>query len=1178
MTKQTKILGALSLAKAMGEASDAFTSQVETTAASVALKNIPPGMLQLSILKTLESRSVVLLLPTVKSVKEWQRQFEVLADSVHFSFGIHPLVQTIFWGHEKLARRSHEIKERSKGLIAALQNKNILVLATAAGLLQKTLAKETYLESMLEVSEESGLDQEKLLGWLQSHGYIEQEELMESGTFCRRGSVVDVYDPHIEKILRIEFFGDEIDSIRLASPETLRTLEKVKKYELAPGTELFYGKSSKVWAQCMQDYFLKKSTESTFMHGVVESFLDKTAFTGDHQTIPILSGESVCALDYFEHSTFIAPESLDQCTDDFQTYLESLNDSEPMDGEVFSPSPAETFVKTERMNTLGWLEAKSSSFSPDDRSIVFSRSELQSSGFAAGDTNDFSTALTPQSKEAWSAHIESRVAKGDRVYILETPEHQAFKELLDLETGVQTTRNPLHSFLSGRNPDPGIYKCSGDIDGFFYDIESESEFIPVRKILGKQKLQPKRNSKKLQSYLSSFEKLSSGELVVHMKHGICRYDGIIELEVQSLKSDFLVLSFAGEDKIYLPVDRLGLLQKYGANQSSKLDKLGGDKWTQRKEKAQKEISDVAKKLIEAHAQRQSKREVPYREKAQFSDEVQKSFPYIETPDQMRCIEEIEADLSSNKLMDRLICGDVGFGKTEVALRAAVRAVEQGFQVMILVPTTVLSFQHFKTFEGRLKSTGISVGRINRFVKTKEAKETLEKLAVGEIDILIGTHRLFSSDVRWKNLGLLVVDEEQRFGVSHKEILKGYRKRTDVLTLSATPIPRTLQLSVLGLRDISLLQTPPVDRKPIKTYISSFDESLIAASIDRELTRNGQVFFLHNRVQGIDEVKILLERICPKARVRVAHGQQSENLLEKTLVDFVQHKFDVLLCTTIIESGIDIPNVNTILVNQAQKFGLSQLYQIRGRVGRDRAQAFAYFLTPDGYKLRGTARERLDVLSTYQELGAGFHIASHDLDIRGAGNILGSDQSGHAHSIGVDLYIRLLKEEISRQRNETLDSDKLPVELHLPVSYKVPQEYVPSINKRLGLYKQFFDAENYTDVDSIVKKTVDLYGNLPKQLLLLVELAKLKVALRDVRAQDARYKDPGLCILKFHALNEKELHKLVWLSGQKSDDFRVGPDMRLFINVKTKPEATLESQIQFCEEILGTLRVLKKKLR
>jgi len=1165
LSVQKIILGSLSLAEAIR-----VHSETSPKNEAVALKNIPTGMLQLSILKLLESQPVLVLLPTVKAVKEWQRQFEVLASSVHYKFGIHPLQQTIYWGHEKLARRGHEIKQRVKGLVAGLTEQNCLVLATAAGLLQKTLSPDAYEKSFFHISAESTTEQEELTQWLKTHGYREQEELLESGAFCRRGSVIDIFDPHVEQIVRVEFFADEIDSIRLASPDSLRTIEKINSYRLAPGSELFYGASSSIWAQKMQDYFHQKNMDDSVAHGVIESFLDKVPFTGDHQSIPLLENKPVCALDYFSRFSLIAPLSVDECTEDFGTYLDNQDEHVQIDGDIFSPEPADTFVSSDVLSKLAWCEAKSASYSPDAAAIIFSKSQLGDSALP--------DLIKPKSKEAWSAHIESHIASERRVYLLETPEYQSSKDILDLESPVDSTRKPLHSFLSGTRVRPGIYKCSGDIDDSFYDIETESAFIPVRQILGKQKLQPKRSSKKLQSYLNSFEKLSSGELVVHIKHGICRYDGIIELEVQSLKSDFLVLSFAGEDKIYLPVDRLGLLQKFGADQSTRLDKLGGEKWAIRKEKAQQEISDVAKKLIEAHAQRQSKREFPYKEKSQYTEEVQKSFPYIETPDQLRCIAEIDADLTSHKLMDRLICGDVGFGKTEVALRAAVRAVEQGFQVMVLVPTTVLSFQHYKTFANRLTESGIRVGRINRFVKGKEVKEILEKLAIGEIDILVGTHRLFSSDVRWKNLGLLVVDEEQRFGVTHKEILKGYRKRTDVLTLSATPIPRTLQLSILGLRDISLLQSAPVDRKPIKTYISSFDTSLISAAIDRELSRGGQVFFLHNRVQGIEEVKLLLERICPKAKIQIAHGQQSENLLEKTLVDFVQHKFDVLLCTTIIESGIDIPNVNTILVNQAQKFGLSQLYQIRGRVGRDRAQAFAYFLTPDGYKLRGNARERLDVLSTYQELGAGFHIASHDLDIRGAGNILGSDQSGHAHTIGVDLYIRLLKEEIGKQRNDSIDEERLPVEINLPVSYKVPEEYVPSINKRLGLYKEFFDADEYAEVEALTKKTIDLYGALPKQVALLVELAKLKVALREVRVQDVVYKAPGICILKFHALGEKKLHKLVRLGSEKNDTFRLGPDMRLFVNIKTAPSAPLDSQIAFCQEILGSLQTLKKKLK
>jgi transcription-repair coupling factor (superfamily II helicase) len=606
---------------------------------------------------------------------------------------------------------------------------------------------------------------------------------------------------------------------------------------------------------------------------------------------------------------------------------------------------------------------------------------------------------------------------------------------------------------------------------------------------------------KRDAFLEDLRTLEVGDLVVHAEHGIARYTDLQRRAVAGADIDFLVLEFAGGDKLYLPVYRLSQVQKYVGGEAGgdvKLDRLGGQTFAAKKARVGKAVREMADGLLELYAERQALPGQAMPEPDYAYREFEAAFPFTETPDQERAIQEVQADLSSPRPMDRLVCGDVGFGKTEIAMRAALRTVEARMQVAVLVPTTVLAQQHYQTFSRRFEDFPVTIDVLSRFRSKKEQEDTLKRLKEGRVDVVIGTHRLLSKDVHWKDLGLLVVDEEQRFGVAHKERIKALRAQVDVLTLTATPIPRTLHMAMAGLRDLSLITTPPPDRRAIRTYVSQMDERLVTEAIEREIARGGQVFYVYNRVQDIGEKLELLHRLVPRARVLVAHGQMNEAALEKAMTDFVAGNADVLIATAIIESGLDIPRANTMIIDRADMMGLAQLYQLRGRIGRSRERAYCYLLVPPPGKMTDEARERIAALERFSAVGSGFHIASMDLEIRGAGDLLGAEQSGQVAAVGFDLYCQMLEEAVAELRGTTVSRDVDP-ELTFDVPAFLPDDYVPETGVRLSLYKRLAEAMSEDEVYAIGEEITDRCGPLPPDSRMLVELMVVKVRLRRLRA-------------------------------------------------------------------------------
>ena len=663
---------------------------------------------------------------------------------------------------------------------------------------------------------------------------------------------------------------------------------------------------------------------------------------------------------------------------------------------------------------------------------------------------------------------------------------------------------------------PSVMIHVGELSGGFLSKGLGVVFLTDEEIFGPRKIfRPSRPSRSAPS-LTHLEDLKDNDLVVHVSHGIGIYRGLKTLEIGSVRGDFLHLEYLGGDKLYVPADRLQCVHKYLGSEDTipRIDRLGGAAWEKRKKKVSKAVARMAKELLSLYASREVTEGHAFSVMDAQHEEFEETFPFEETPDQRRAIDEVMADMSSARPMDRLVCGDVGFGKTEVAIRAAFRSISDGKQVAYLVPTTILAEQQYETFRERFRDYPVFVDVLSRFRSPKEQKDVLERCVEGKVDILIGTHRLIQKDVRFFDLGLLIMDEEHRFGVAQKERLKSLRKEVDVLTLTATPIPRTMHMALLGIRDLSIIDTPPPDRLSIHTVLAAFEEELVCEAVHRELARGGQVFFVHNRVRGIERIADLLKQWLPGLRIGIAHGQMPERELAGIMDDFHQKKIDLLVCTTIIQSGLDIPSANTILINDAQNLGLAEIYQIRGRVGRSGRRAYAYLLTPSGGRgLTKDAERRLQTLQEFTELGAGYRIAAKDLEIRGAGTLLGPSQSGHLDAVGFELYTQLMRRAISEIKGEELPPEIEP-EIHVPLNASLPEDYIPDPHQRLALYRRLSRVESEDHILQIREEMEDRFGPLPDDGANLLQLMALKCLIRPLCVQSLFIKR-GRLLITFH---------------------------------------------------------------
>jgi transcription-repair coupling factor (superfamily II helicase) len=956
-----------------------------------------------------------------------------------------------------LAPPPHLVGLRIAALDALIEGEGAVVVASAAALAEKVPDPELRPHGF--TIEKGGLlDLDEVADQLVACGYERIDQVEERGQFAIRGDILDVYPATEERAVRCELFDVEVERLTFFSTFTQRSLEEADVVEIAPAAELApeHRELAEIAATDDEEErpdvaeLLPVDRFCTFLSLIPEGAL--VAVAAEEEIAPSLTDlwndVTTSFHDRDAHHLYVQPEQLEQELDGrTELKLSSISGDQP---HTFRAQGADTAAKSLK-------EAE-----PELEKLV-------RSGY--------------RTVVAWARHGEAERAQYNLARVRA-------------------------EFLDGQAPhEPGVMFAAASLREGFLAPQLKLAVLPEHRLLRR------RRAPTGPSPMASFTDLRSGAAVVHEDHGIARFTGFETKTVGGVTRDYLELEYKDGDRVFVPSDQLHKISRYvGADAGDPpLSKLGGSAWEKMKLRARRAAQALAGELINLYAERRRRAGVAFPQDGEWQIEFEGAFPYRETPDQLDAIEAVKADMEEARPMDRLICGDVGYGKTEVALRAAFKAAADGKQVLFLVPTTVLAQQHFGTFKERLRDYPFTIEMASRFRSAKEVREALAAFGQGKVDILIGTHRVLSRDVRPKDLGLLIVDEEQRFGVKQKELLRQLKLRVDVLSLSATPIPRTLQMSLAGLRDISVIETPPEGRRPVRTYVGEYDEELVKQAIERELARGGQAFFLHNRVDTIDETAERIRAISPKARVSVAHGQMDEKQLENVMLEFLRGEADVLVCTTIVEAGLDIPTANTLIVERADALGLAQLYQIRGRVGRSRERAYAYLFYPSHSALTEEAQKRLSTLSDYTELGSGFKIAMRDLEIRGAGNLLGDEQSGHVAAVGFELYVAMLDEAVAALAGTSADEAPEPVRLEIPVDAYVPGDYVPYEAAKIEIHRRVAGAKEIANLIMLREELEDRFGPIPPALDNLIRLQDARIKLGRAGARDVGFRSGQLTV-------------------------------------------------------------------
>ncbi|MFZ2445775.1 MAG: transcription-repair coupling factor [Syntrophobacteraceae bacterium] len=974
----------------------------------------------------------------------------------------------------------------------------LVVVTSAMALLERLPPPETFMSGVEYKVDGEVADIEAFTRRLLERGFYRVALVEEYGDFSRRGGVVDIYAPLYRWPVRLEFFGDELESIRLFHPSTQRSMGALEDVLILPGNEINLDENARRRAQ---DAVYEDVRRERLSPAAGNIWLDKIQeghqFAAFEAVFPVFFDRTASLWDYLDPGSVVVwadAMRIRKELDEHHVKISREWEEIRSDNEWKRP-PAELYEEPDKMfeGAGAFRQVIASSLSEEGAAKVF---DLGASGHAELALAVKSHANRERLLDPLAVRFRGWIEQGTSIFLVCSQKERAARiaELLaNYGIDAAMTGRPFgeESFESA-----SVKVIAGDLqNGFFWPAERIA-------VIAEEEIFERRSRRRTPKpvsgiFLSSFQDLHQGDFVVHVDHGVGVYKELAHLGVGGVESDFLLLAYQDGDKLYVPVDKLQKVQKYLGieGQDPKVDRLGGKSWENAKRKARESAEKMAEELLELYAKRQVGEGFSYTPPDRFFQEFETTFAFEETPDQVRAIEDVLDDMTSKRPMDRLICGDVGYGKTEVALRAAFKAVMDGKQVAMLVPTTVLAEQHHESFRERFEKFPVTLAALSRFKTAAQQKLILEGLKKGAIDIVIGTHRLLQKDVAFKDLGLLIVDEEHRFGVRHKEMMKRLRVAVDVLTLTATPIPRTLHMALAGIRDLSTIETPPQDRHAIETFVCNYDELTIREAAYRELHRGGQVFFVHNHVQSIYPMAAKLAKLVPEARIAVGHGQMNERDLEKVMLDFIRKKVDILVCTTIIESGLDIPAANTIIINRADKFGLAQIYQLRGRVGRSSEQAYAYLIIPGEHLITRDAQKRLRALLDFSELGAGFKIALNDLQIRGGGTILGSSQSGHIAAIGYELYLELLERAVKTMKGEETGADVGEMEINLPVSAFLPEDFIPDADQRLLAYKRLTTLSEEQAVDDLSGEWRDRYGPLPDAVKHLVLMAKMRLALK-----------------------------------------------------------------------------------
>ena len=1074
---------------------------------------------------------------------------------------------------EKLSPHPDNVAARLEGLYKLVEEHAPILIATPAALLQKVIPKEQFKQSYLYLVAGQEVTRESLLQHLVQWGFQNVPLVEERGDFSVRGGIVDIFSPGYARPLRLEFDGDRLESIREFSPANQRSERLQEEMLLLPMKEFSLKRSDlenvvRKLDQRAGDLEMDRREK----HNLLESVREGIPFPGIESLVPYFYPELVSIFSYLSPETLIWLDGGDRVEAEAERFGQlAWERHEKATAEHHLVPPVETLYLNEqewRAALQPWSQVRGESLTIMATSEKAQESTLTVESFL---TSDIRHETAPRGTDASLAQLAERLKswRRERMFFVAPTKGDAIRlrELLasyDLELPV--VEEPMPALLARGELARAI--VGGHLNQGFRLPEAHLVVMTFDEIFGTRKRQPTASTKSHPShFLTSLSELQKDDYVVHLDHGIGIYRGLKFLSVAGLEGEFLHLEYEAGDRLYLPVDRINMVQKYigGDGAQPSLDRLGGSAWEKVKAKARKSIFAMAEELIQLYAIREARQGIAFAPPDTLYREFEAAFEYEETPDQQRAIDETLAGMQSRKSMDRLICGDVGYGKTEVAMRAAFLAVEGGKQVAVLAPTTILAQQHLQTFRHRLRNHPVRIEMVSRFLTSKEIAQVLQQTARGHVDVLIGTHRLLQKDVEFKDLGLVVIDEEHRFGVVHKERLKKLRQLVDVVSLTATPIPRTLHMSLVGIRDLSIIETPPADRLAIQTYLTRYDEQVIRDAMLRELQRGGQVFFLHNRVETIDRLALKLADLLPEAKMAVAHGQMRPKELEKVMLDFLENKTQVLVCSAIIESGLDFPNANTIIINRADHFGLAQLYQLRGRVGRSHRHAYAYLLIPGEQAITPDAERRLRALQELDGLGGGFKLALHDLEIRGAGNLLGEQQSGQITAVGFELYTEMMQKAVSELKGEVAAPEVEP-EIRLEIPAYFPENYIPDANQRLLFYKRLASVGSALELDELREEIRDRFGPTTPVVENLFRVMNLRRVLKEFLVQQISVSN-GQVYLLFHPESPVKVEKLLELIKKQKNKFRLAPDGRLSFTPQNQEwEALLGEVVQMLQSI------------
>jgi transcription-repair coupling factor (superfamily II helicase) len=1040
-----------------------------------------------------------------------------------------------------------------------------IVVIPARALMQKVIPRKV-LEGYGEwISVGDTRERDELARKLMEGGYIRMTLVEGKGEFSVRGNVVDLFPPMARHPFRLEFFGDELESIRVFDEASQRSINELAEFMLFPAREVILtserrGRAVRNIRRRSNDLELPRGTKaklaelmSTGLGASVNPLFYPLFYDAAGDDDPGARGMDTL-FDYFPTNGLLIlndPLAVAQAEEKTENSIDRFLLKASAEERFFlnkessyltAAGVADCMREKQQIHIAGLTLGTEVTDRP---SVWFDLERDIAIGDALRQVSEEDGLLGPLAEK-----IRGWIGQGRRVTFVCGGEEclQRMGHLFSrYDLPVRKASAAFLDAIDAEDATAGLFLQEGRISGGFHLSGMMLVLLSEEEIFGKKVLRRRARPAREGYFLKSFGELTEGNFIVHTEHGIGRYEGLQRLKAGGIENDFLLIGYQDQDRLYLPVDRIDQIQRYIGPDGfvPKLDRLGGTSWETVKERVKKSVREMAEELVSIYAAREVMGREAFSVPDRIYEEFCASFEFEETPDQAKAIEDIHIDMSGGKPMDRLICGDAGFGKTEVAMRASLRAALDGKQVAVLVPTTILAEQHHQTFSRRLKPYPIRVEVLNRFRSKAEQLSILDGLGRGTVDIVIGTHRLLQKDVNFRNLGLVIIDEEQRFGVSHKEKLKKLRTLVDVLTLTATPIPRTLHLSLVGLRDLSIINTAPEDRLPVKTHVLEFDEEVIADAIRQELSRNGQVFFLHDRVRSIFSMARLVQKLVPEAQVGVVHGRMTPKEIEVAMARFVRREDNVLVSTTIIGSGLDIPTANTIIINRADRFGLAQLYQIRGRVGRSKEEAFAYLLVPKGAMLSRDAQKRLQVIMDFTEPGSGFRIASNDLEIRGAGNLLGASQSGHVSAVGYELYTELMDKAIREIKGESLPEEEIKPEIHLGIPAFIPETYMSDEHRRLVTYKKVSLAATEAELAGIREELLDCYGVVPPEVENLLSVIGIRNLLKTLKGKKLGYDGKVMTVF----LQEKspvDPRRIIDLYRRKVRGVQLSPDLKLTI--------------------------------